>query len=95
MDLKTVLLDNNKYHEYLNGQEVECPASKINTRNIQPGDHIMVYKDSLGVKTGVGVPTREKQSDYIGVEGTVTQVNKLAREEGDNTILQSLVIKML
>lgn len=95
MELKTVLLNNNLYQEYLNGQEVECTANQINNKNIQPGDHIMVYKDTLASASDIPTPTREKQSEYIGIEGTVTQINTLTGIHRNEAALQSLKVRKL
>ncbi len=75
MDLKTVLLESKGYQEFLAGNEVECTADHINNKNITMGEHIMVYKDSLANATELSLPTREKQSEYVGIEGTVTAIN--------------------
>jgi hypothetical protein len=76
MNLKAIKLDNNSYHEYLDGKEIACDASSLNNKNLHEGEHILVYKDTVASGTDVGVPKREMQSEYIGVEGLVTRVQE-------------------
>jgi hypothetical protein len=95
MELKRVLLNNTKYHEFLGGQEVDCFRELVHPKDIQQGEHIMVYKDSIAAKTGVTAPTREKQSDYIGVEGTVTAITILEDITNNNHSIQTITVKKL
>jgi hypothetical protein len=74
MHLKSVKLDNNTYHEYLAGGDVNCAAEKLSSKDITVGEHVMVFKDTVAADTDGAVPKREMQSEYIGIEGTVIRV---------------------
>jgi hypothetical protein len=75
MNLPSVKLDNNSYHEYLEGKEVLCPASAVATRHLAEGEHVLVYKDTVASGTNISPPKSEMQSEYIGIEGRVTNTN--------------------
>jgi hypothetical protein len=82
------------YERYVRGDEVLITV-KLHD-NIFEGDHVLVYKDSIPVTTSVAVP-REKQSEYIGIEGVVTKLIERAYEN-DNAMdpkKQTLAVKML
>jgi hypothetical protein len=69
MNLRSIRLDTDSYHEYLSGKEVICHAKEIAV-----GEQVLVVRDSTANHTDAGVPTRERQADYIGVNGTVTAI---------------------
>lgn len=73
MELKTVKLATADFENFLAGIEVFCPAP-FPTPN--EGEKVMVLRDSTANHTAAGVPTRERQSDYIGVQGIVTHVTR-------------------
>jgi len=81
MNLTSVKLDNNSYHEYLAGKEVLCPASAVATRHLTEGEHVLVYKDTVAAGTNISPPKSEMQSEYIGVEGKVTSINVMRGNE--------------
>jgi hypothetical protein len=95
MEMRKVLLNHEDFQQYLAGNEVECPPDQL-VNGVRTGDHIIVYKNSVASVVDAAVPTREKQADYIGVEGTVTQVNHL-HPVGDRSqrLLQTVYIKKL
>jgi hypothetical protein len=83
MNLKTIKLDANSYQEYLAGKEVACEATQLTTKNLQEGERVMVFKDTIATNADVAVPKREMQSEYIGVEGQVTSVRMAGAEHTD------------
>jgi len=72
MELHQVLIKN--FQDYLDGKEVEATAKLKENKVLQPGDHVLVFKDSLAATSTLSVP-RSKQDLSIGIEGTVTQVD--------------------
>jgi hypothetical protein len=80
------------YENYLNGEEVM--TIMVSPDYIFEGDHVMVYKDSIPVNTSLTVP-REKQSEYIGVEGIVTKLIDRVYEENADEKHQTLLVKIL
>jgi hypothetical protein len=73
MNLETVFLEGNTYKAYLQGDEVESTFSTAN-KNMQPGQHIMVFRDSVAANSVLTVPA-DKESASIGVEGMITKVD--------------------
>lgn len=73
MELPKVVIKDN-YQEFLNGERVR--ASVIGTSQIvlQPGTRVMAFKDTIAATTNIPVP-KPQQSHYMGVEGTVTEVD--------------------
>jgi hypothetical protein len=92
MNLQAIYLKDN-YQAYVSGAEV---ASDVSTRNksLQPGQHVMVFKDTLSSETDIPGPSAEKLSDNIGVEGMVTQVDRVTDMNGGPT-RQHLKIRRL
>ena len=81
------------YESYLKGNEILTTIDASD--NIFEGDHVMVYKDSIPVKTNIPVP-REKQSEYIGVEGIVTKlINRVYDDEHIDPRKQTVAVKIL
>jgi hypothetical protein len=80
-DMKSVKLDSHNYHRYLEGSDVHCRPKDA----LQEGEHVLVFKDTVGVNTGISPPRSEKLSDNIGVEGMVT-----ARDEQAGVTLRKL-----
>jgi hypothetical protein len=76
MHLKTVKLDHSSYQDYLEGKEIHCEAGKLTTKEVEEGEHIMVYKDTVATNTNISLPRGEMQAEYIGVEGMITKVLK-------------------
>ena len=71
MDLPKVIIDEN-YSDYLNGKEVV--ATVVSQKSpVEKGMLVMGFHNSIAVNTGISVP-REKQSQYIGIEGRVTEI---------------------
>jgi hypothetical protein len=66
--MKSVKLDLHNYHRYLEGDDVHCRPKET----FQQGEHVMVFKDTVAVSTGIAPPRSESLSDNIGVEGLVT-----------------------
>lgn len=75
MNLKTIKLDNNAYHEYLDGKEIRCAAGAVDNKLLTEGEHVLVYRDTVAAGTAASPPKSEMQSQYIGVEGMVTRIN--------------------
>jgi hypothetical protein len=83
----------NDYNRYLQGDEVLITVN-IND-NIFEGDHVLVYKDSIPVTTNIAVP-REKQSEYIGVEGVVTKlIDRTYEKDSTDPKKQTMAVKIL
>ena len=82
MELPQVLIKNN-YYDYLNGNEVEATVVLPENGRIQPGEHVLAYRDSLATLYDVPVP-KEMQSRYIGIEGRVTQLGFRGTDKPQN-----------
>jgi hypothetical protein len=89
--LPVITLKNN-YENYLNGEEVMTTFKSHDY--IFEGDHVMVYKDSISVNTSITVP-RDKQSEYIGVEGIVTKLIDRVFEDSADEKEQIISVKIL
>jgi len=89
--LPVITLKSN-YENYLNGEEVMTTIKSHDY--IFEGDHVMVYKDSISVNMNITVP-REKQSEYIGVEGVVTKLIDRVFENSDDEKEQIISVKIL
>lgn len=63
-----------RYTDFLNGKEVEAIVAG-NGAHPAKGMHVMAFHDSIAINSNVSVP-REKQSQYIGVEGVVTALSE-------------------
>ncbi len=72
MELPKVIIKDN-YAEYLNGKEVKASLVSSASSPLQPGAHVIAFKDSIAAASEVPVP-KQQQAHYIGIEGTVTQV---------------------
>lgn len=71
MNLPRVVITAN-YTDFLNGKEVD--ATLVSTAPaLEKGMRVMGFHNSIAVNTDVAVP-REKQSQYIGVEGMITEI---------------------
>lgn len=81
MNLKSIRLDSEDYHEYLSGKEVICRVKE----KITVGEQVLVLIDSTANHTDAAVPTRARQADYIGVNGAVTAI--LADNGSDQQIM--------
>jgi hypothetical protein len=82
-----------EYEQYLNGTEVTATANS--TDNIFEGDHVLVFRNSIPAHTSVAVP-REKQADYIGVEGIVTKlIDRIYTDDHLEPKKQMLAVKII
>jgi hypothetical protein len=72
MDLPKVVIKDN-YEAYLSGSEVKAALVDSSSTPLQPGQHVLAFKDAIAATTDMPVPKRQ-QSHYIGIEGTVTQI---------------------
>ena len=70
MALAEVLIKN--FEDYLKGAEIEATSVVKGDAMIRPGDHVLVYKDSIAARTNISVP-KGKEDHSIGVEGTVVK----------------------
>jgi hypothetical protein len=96
MEPMKIMLKQEDYKEYLQGREVECSPERIPDKNIAPGDRIMVFKNTIASRMDVATPTREQQSDYLGLEGTVLHVNTLSKSiDAEDSTLQSIIVKKI
>ena len=86
MNIKTVKLDNAAYHEYLEGKEIRCGAAGVQNKQLAEGEHVLVYKDTVAAGTSVAPPKSEMQSEYIGIEGKVTQINLRSGDQDEIAI---------
>ena len=85
MNLKSIKLDSENYHEYVSGKEVICHVKD----RLTVGEQVLVLKDTTANYTDAAVPTRERQADYIGVNGAVAAVLS------DNGSDQQIMIRKL
>jgi hypothetical protein len=83
MQLKTIKLSPDLYHEFLEGKEVVCQSDRLSSKDIAVGEHVMIFKDSASAETNVSPPRREMQSEYIGIEGSVLSIPR-PEEMGKN-----------
>jgi len=74
MQLKSIKLAPELYHEFLEGKEIECPSDTLSSKDIGIDEHVMIFKDTASAETDASPPRREMQSEYIGIEGTVLSV---------------------
>jgi hypothetical protein len=89
--LQSIYLKEN-YTAYLKGAEVESTVNTKN-KNLEPGQHILVFPDSVAASTPLTVPAN-KETDNVGVEGLVTQVNRVTDlKKGE--IVQHLKLKRI
>lgn len=72
MELPKVII-RGAYSEFLNGREVKAALADSSAAPLQPGARVIAFKDSIAAATDVPVP-KQQQAHYIGVEGTVTEV---------------------
>lgn len=72
MELPKVIIKQN-YTAYLNGNEVTASLVGSTSAPLQPGAHVIAFKDSIAAASDVPVP-KAQQAHYIGVEGTVTGI---------------------
>lgn len=72
MQMPKVVIKEN-YTAYLNGKEVTASLVGPVAAPLQPGAHVMAFKDSIAAASDVPVP-KAQQAHYIGVEGTVTGI---------------------
>jgi hypothetical protein len=73
MEIKSLKLDSENYHRYVNGSEVTC-IPRTGKADFLPGEHVMVYKDTVATNSAAGVPKGEYLTENIGVEGMVVAV---------------------
>jgi hypothetical protein len=71
MELPKVVIKDN-YDEYLSGREVKAARVGSSSAPLQPGQHVLAFKDAIAAATDIPVP-KQQQAHYIGIEGTVTQ----------------------
>lgn len=76
MELPKVIIKD-AYSEYLEGKEVKAALADSSSAPLQPGAHVLAFKDSIAAATDVPVP-KQQQAHYIGVEGTVTEVEAVS-----------------
>jgi hypothetical protein len=72
MNLPKVVIKDN-FNDYLEGKEVKASFISQTKEQAWPGEHVMAFKDSIAAGTNVPVP-KSQQSHFIGIEGTITQV---------------------
>jgi hypothetical protein len=87
---KVVIKDH--YKEYLDGEEVRAFLVDSVAAPLQPGEHVMVFKDSLAAATDIPVP-KQQQAHYIGIEGTVTRTEVGPAGKGSSAERQQLLVK--
>jgi hypothetical protein len=85
MNLKSVYLRDN-YTAYLEGAEVESTYNALN-QQIEPGQHILVFRDTPAAHLTIAVPA-DQESQNIGVEGMITQVNRITDLKNGDTVQQ-------
>jgi hypothetical protein len=93
MELPKVVIKDN-YDEYLNGSEVKAARVDSSPAPLQPGQHVLAFKDAIAAATDIPVPKRQ-QSHYIGIEGTVTQTEPVAEDLSATTGRQFVRVRKL
>ena len=93
MELPKVVIKDN-FNEYLSGKEVKAALADAASAPLQPGEHVIAFKDSLAAVTDVPVP-KQQQSHYIGIEGTVTHIEFVTDGPAALTDHQLLRVKKL
>ncbi|MFZ6011806.1 MAG: hypothetical protein ACOYXT_15800 [Bacteroidota bacterium] len=93
MRLESVYIKEN-FSEYLNGNEVEVVTELQEEKSLYPGDHVMVYKDTIAATSDLAVP-KHQQSHYIGIEGTITDIGIRESENQSGRKIQVLKVKKL
>ena len=86
--MKTLKLDHHSYHQYVEGNEIRCEAGLLSDKDPKIGDHVLVFKDTAAAYTSAGVPKREMQSNYIGVEGVITAID--VRDNSDEVSIKKI-----
>jgi hypothetical protein len=76
MDLPKVIIKDD-YNEYLEGKVVKAALASSASAPLQPGTRVIAFKDSIAAATDIPVP-KQQQAHYIGVEGTVTEIELVA-----------------
>lgn len=69
--MDTVLIKKH-FSDYLQGNEVEGQAILFPYDKLKKGDHVLAFKESIITKVDTG--HLNHHSDYIGVEGEVTEI---------------------
>jgi hypothetical protein len=87
---KVVIKDH--FDEYLNGVEVKAFLVDSVDAPLQPGEHVIAFKDSLAATTDIPVP-KQQQAHYIGVEGAVTHTEVSALPSGSSVERQQVMVK--
>lgn len=93
MELPKVVIKDN-FNGYLIGEEVKAAVVGSAAVPLQPGEHVIAFKDSLAAVSDVPVP-KQQQSHYIGIEGTVTRIEFVTDGPAALTDHQLLRIKKL
>lgn len=83
MQLKSIKLAPDMYHEFLEGKEIVCPADMLSSKDIGIGEHVMIFKDTASAETDASPPRREMQSEYIGIEGSVLSMPRSDETGGE------------
>lgn len=83
MNLKSIYL-NKVYNAYLEGAEVESTYNAVNEK-VEPGQHILAFRDTPAANVFITVPA-DKESESIGVEGIITQVNRITDLKSGDTV---------
>ena len=91
-NIQPVYLGTTSYTAYLAGAEVQSSVD-TNNKKMEPGQHVMVFKDTVAASTSLPVPA-DKESESIGVEGMVIQVNSVT-DMKKGTTQQQLKVKRL
>jgi hypothetical protein len=76
MELPKVIIKDD-YSAYLNGKEVKAALIDSVSAPLEPGNHVIAFKDSIAAASDVPVP-KQQQSHYMGVEGTVTEIETVS-----------------
>jgi hypothetical protein len=89
--MDTVLIKTD-FSDYLKGSEVEGQAILFPYEKLHKGDHILAFKESIISKADSG--QLNQHSDYIGVEGEVTEIG-MTFNQNESRKVQFIKVKKL
>lgn len=93
MELPKVVIKD-KYEAYLSGMEVKAARVDSSSAPLQPGQHVLAFKDAISATTDIPVPKRQ-QSHYIGIEGTVVETEPVIAGPSSMPDRQLITVKKL
>jgi hypothetical protein len=90
--MDTVLIKT-QFNDYLKGNEVEGQAILFPYEKLRKGDHILAFQESIITKPDKAGYVSQ-HSDYIGVEGEVTEIG-ITFNQNESRKVQFIKVKKL